>query len=146
MTTTARPRVRVSNLSRKQMTELAHAWGKQVDVDLEDTALRMYWKLGPSHEVVPASLLEWSEMMGDIESRRVGYDEVVTKHGYVKVSTVFLGLDHGFGARGIKELFETMTFGGNADQVLIARYATWEAAERGHKVTVNRLKNGLTPS
>jgi hypothetical protein len=82
---------------------------------------------------------EWSEMLGDIDRRRVGYDEV----GDVKVSTVFLGMNHGFGK--MLELFETMTFGGAHDQVLIARYPTWESAARGHRVTVTRLRAGYHP-
>jgi len=55
--------------------------------------------------------------------------------GDVRVSTVFLGLDHGWGGnmevRRV-ELFETMVFGGGiADATW--RYATWEEAEVGHR-------------
>lgn len=49
----------------------------------------------------------------------------------VRVSTVFLGLDHRFGGNGPPILFETMIFGGPHDQDC-ERYATWEAAEAGH--------------
>lgn len=49
--------------------------------------------------------------------------------GDVRVSTVFLGLDHGWGGR--LELFETMAFVGHED-VGRERYATWAQAEEGH--------------
>ena len=56
--------------------------------------------------------------------------------GDVRVSTVFLGLDHGFGGR--RELFETMVFingsGGDCE-----RYATWDEAEAGHARWVKQV-------
>jgi hypothetical protein len=54
----------------------------------------------------------------------------------VRVSTVFLGLDHNFGG-GPPLLFETMTFidGKGDDEV---RYSTWDEAEAGHADAVRR--------
>lgn len=49
--------------------------------------------------------------------------------GDVRVSTVFLGLDHGWG--DTPALFETMVFI-NGDGGDMERYATWEEAEAGH--------------
>jgi hypothetical protein len=49
----------------------------------------------------------------------------------VRVSTVFLGLDHQFGS-GRPLLFETLVFGGRRDGKM-NRYATWEDAEQGHR-------------
>lgn len=49
----------------------------------------------------------------------------------VQVSTVFLGLDHGYG-EGPPILFETLVFGGPLDQSG-DRYCTWEEAEAGHE-------------
>ena len=57
----------------------------------------------------------------------------------VSISTVFLGLDHGFGD-GPPILFETMVFGGVLDQEQ-DRYATFEQAEKGHKLIVERVKH-----
>lgn len=51
----------------------------------------------------------------------------------VKVSTIFLGLDHGW--NGIVLIFETMIFGGEHDQYQ-DRYGTWEEAERGHEKAI----------
>jgi hypothetical protein len=47
----------------------------------------------------------------------------------VRVSTVFLGIDHGWDGR--RELFETMVFV-NGSSVDCERYATWDEAEEGH--------------
>lgn len=55
----------------------------------------------------------------------------------VRISTVFLGLDHGFG--GPPKLFETMVFGG-WDDGNQWRYGTWKEAEAGHEQAVNRCK------
>lgn len=49
----------------------------------------------------------------------------------IKVSTVFLGLDHNWGDGGEPLLFETMIFGGQHDQFQ-ERYSTWDEAEAGH--------------
>jgi hypothetical protein len=52
--------------------------------------------------------------------------------GDVRVSTVFLGLDHSFASwEGRPILFETMVFVGH-DGVAQERYSTWEEAEAGH--------------
>jgi hypothetical protein len=54
----------------------------------------------------------------------------LTEQGDVRVSTVFLGLDHSFGHRP-PVLFETMAFVGH-ESVAQARYCTWAEAELGH--------------
>lgn len=52
--------------------------------------------------------------------------------GDVRVSTVFLGLDHNFGDLfGLPILFETMAFIGH-DSIAQDRYRTWAEAEAGH--------------
>jgi hypothetical protein len=69
----------------------------------------------------PASLDEWARWYQTAE-RHVAMSE---QEG-VKVSTVFLGLDHSFG-RGEPLLFETMIFGGEHDQWQ-DRCSTWDQA------------------
>lgn len=54
------------------------------------------------------------------------------------VSTVFLGMDHGFG-RGAPVLFETMVFGGPMNDYC-ERYRTWAEAERGHRTVVAQVR------
>ena len=102
-----------------------------------------YYALDDDHRVIPATLREWSALMDDHDARRVAKDVVMVGTQAVTVSTVFLGIDHGWGKT--PELFETMTFGGPYDHLLVARYPTWGAAERGHRVTVTRLSKGYRP-
>jgi hypothetical protein len=65
-------------------------------------------------------LMEWGQWMQTAD-RHVDKTMV----GDVKVSTVFLGLDHRFGDEDRPILFETMIFGGEHDQFQ-ERYDTWE--------------------
>lgn len=68
------------------------------------------------------------------EARRVAADDV----GEVRVSTVFLGMDHShFGA--VPLLYETMIFGGEND-MWQDRYATREEALAGHAEAVKLVK------
>jgi hypothetical protein len=53
-----------------------------------------------------------------------------TNVGPMRVSTVFLGLDHSFGGEH-PILFETMVFDGGEDAYQ-ERYETWDEAEKGH--------------
>lgn len=62
-----------------------------------------------------------------------------TSVGDVRVSTVFLGLDHSFG-EGPKQLFETMVFGGEMNEEQ-TRYQNWSQAEAGHAEMVERVKS-----
>src|SRR6266852_1234578 len=88
------------------------------------------------HEVVPVEdLLEWVRWLETAE-RKVAHDQISPD---VRVSTVFLGLDHSFD-QGPPLLFETMIFGGK-HSYFQERYTTWEQAEEGHKRAV-KLASG----
>ena len=53
------------------------------------------------------------------------------------ISTVFLGMDHGWGLLGENPvLFETMVFSQGEEGKYCRRYTTWAAAEYGHKEIV----------
>lgn len=87
-------------------------------------------------EVVPCSdAMVWGAWF-ETANRRVAE----TMLGRARVSTVFLGLNHGdiFGGRAL--WFETMTFRGEnySRDVYMARYSTWDEAEAGHVVAVQR--------
>ena len=56
---------------------------------------------------------------------------------HILVSTVFLGLDHGFG--GVPMLFETMIFGGKHD-MFQERYTSLQEAEEGHALALELVK------
>jgi hypothetical protein len=71
----------------------------------------------------------WMEWFDKAE-RHVAQDKI----GDVRISTVFLGLDHSFGG-AIPILFETMIFGGEHDQFQ-DRYETREQALKGHQKAV----------
>jgi len=92
-----------------------------------------YYKL-VGKQAVPCELMEWSTMLHTTD-RHVA----VTMVDDVRISTVFLGLDHAF-KEGEPLLFETMVFGGPLDQEM-NRYTTWEEAERGHKVMVKKVED-----
>ncbi|MNF56551.1 hypothetical protein D3C84_380410 [compost metagenome] len=76
---------------------------------------------------VQATLLEWAAFYQTAD-RHVGN----TKIGRIWISTVFLGIDHGYDPRQPPVLFETMVFGGGELHETMIRYATWAEAEAGH--------------
>jgi len=85
---------------------------------------------------IKCDLLEWGQWFEKAE-RTVKKIYI----GKVLISTVFLGLDYSFGFEGewLPILFETMVFGGTLNGEM-ARYPTWEQAEEGHDVMVQRVK------
>lgn len=87
-----------------------------------------YILVGKEHKVV--SLLEWAEFMENGD-RAVAKTQI----GVVSISTVFLGIDHGWG-EGEPVLYETMIFGGDFDSYQ-TRSCTWEEAEEAHKEAVS---------
>lgn len=78
-------------------------------------------------------LMKWAAWY-ETANRCVG-DDTVNK---VRVSTVFLGLDHRFGDVGEPLIFETMTFGAKDDEC--ERCSTWEQAEAQHAAMVEKYK------
>ena len=85
-----------------------------------------WYILDENKKPVPASIYQWSEWS------TVAGNKIVeqTYFGNVKVSTVFLGLDHSFWG-GNPVLFETMIFDGVHDQYQ-ERYETYDDAVKGH--------------
>jgi hypothetical protein len=56
----------------------------------------------------------------------------------VRISTVFLGVDHSHG-RALPLVFETLVFGGALDQEMV-RYTVYDEAEAGHAAMVARVR------
>lgn len=82
-----------------------------------------------NHPIEVEDLHVWASFMqGHEKNRQIAKDELP---GGVRVSTVFLGLDHSFGEVGLPVLWETMIFGGPNDQYQ-ERYTSHEAALEGH--------------
>lgn len=95
----------------------------------------VFFMLDDDKNVVPIEggteqerLMRWAAMLEDDGCRYVAFDEVEG----VQVSTVFLGLDHGYGM-GPPLVFETMIFGGGEGlDMYQVRYSYWDDAVRGH--------------
>jgi hypothetical protein len=90
----------------------------------------IYGRVDENKNVVPAE-------PGTTSNDRIA----IYYHGDMFVSTVFLGVNHGFDEEDL--WFETMVFQkDNWEELYCERYATWDAAERGHQDVVNRLVSG----
>lgn len=86
------------------------------------------------HAPVPVDdVLVWGRWFESAD-RRVA----ATESAGVRVSTVFIGLDHNFFGQGPPLLFETMIFGSDHPDLdaYQRRYSTWEEAEIGHLAAV----------
>jgi len=93
----------------------------------------------------PMDLMTWATTFekGD---RHVGNTVIMSQHGApegVRVSTVWLGLDHSDG-EGPPLIFETMVFGGEHDDYT-ERYSTETQAKKGHARIVKAIKAGKAP-
>ena len=102
------------------------------------------------HKPIPCDdSMEWVRWMQK-GNRIVKQETLMTKENKgcvvreVKISTVFLGMDHNYLHQGSPLLFETMTFGGiENDQSICLRCSTWEEAEAQHeKVKLYLLGKG----
>lgn len=96
-----------------------------------------YYILVDREPVATEDMSSWAAGMS-IDRRRVALTEL---GGGVEVSTVFLGIDHGF-RPGPPVLFESMVFGLDDGEQDCWRYATWAAAEAGHEQIVAALHAG----
>jgi hypothetical protein len=102
----------------------------------------------------PISIRRWGELRergldpdghyGPNSYVRVGEDTV----GEAKISTVWLGMDHGFNFGDPDNyrpvIFETMIFGGEFDEHMM-RYCTEAEAVKGHAEAVTDLTAGMRP-
>ena len=85
-------------------------------------------------------VLTWGKWFGNMDNRRIGEDHI----DHVRISTVFLGLDHNMRGVGDPVLFETMIFGGPLDNEQW-RYCSYAEAERGHQEAVTAAKIAILP-
>ena len=99
------------------------------------------------HPVLEPDLLKWAEWL-ETADRTVALDRFIGDAGAadVRVSTVFLGLDHSFplspGPSYAPILFETMVFGGEHDGYQ-ERYGTRDEALEGHRAVVDMVRAAL---
>lgn len=97
-----------------------------------------YYKLNEDHSVTECTLEEWVEFFKIRSQRQVARTEL---DDGVNISTVFLGIDHGWGGRVL--LFETMVFGLPGEAEIQERYATWDEAMLGHNTMVKQVSARL---
>ena len=96
---------------------------------------------------LPITAEEWGKLRHDEDGGLSAYariGETNIADGLVWVSTVWLGIDHGFGRTSAPLIFETMIFGGRYDECQW-RYATRAEAEAGHERVVEALRAGEAP-
>jgi hypothetical protein len=99
----------------------------------------MSWYILEGDQTRQVSMAESAQWL---ETHRAEKRIDLTEVGDVEVSTVFLGLDHGWDD-GPPVLFETMTFGGGQDtNEWQWRYTTRAAAQAGHDAIVAALRAG----
>lgn len=95
------------------------------------------------HPVPESDLLKWSAWLGGgDDKRRVALNMIPgtwRNPDGIRVSTVFLGLDHNFIGDGPPILWETMIFGGRRDGYQ-RRYSSLYAAIEGHKEALRLAK------
>lgn len=99
----------------------------------------VFYKL-ENRQVVPSDLYAWAASREDPK----GYRVAETYIDDVRVSTVFLGVDHSFDG-GPPLLFETMVFGGPLDEEQ-ERCSTWAQAEAMHAAMCDRVRASFTTS
>ncbi len=100
------------------------------------TFRRDKWILDGHTPVVCNDLIQWGKWMQSDK----GIVKQDTLPNDVRVSTVFLGLDHNYDDEGPPLLFETMVFGGGIHDQSMRRYSTWEEAEAGHSEMLEFVK------
>ena len=86
-----------------------------------------------NRKTIPATFQEWLDWC--VEENNAGRDYkrvALNEKDGVRVSTVFLGLNHALHANEPPLIFETMIFGGEHDQEQ-DRCSTWDEAEQMHK-------------
>lgn len=86
--------------------------------------------------VIENDLLKWAKWFEESIDQRI---VAKTYIGDVRISTVFMGLDHAFG-EGKPMWFETMIFGDKTFEDYQERYSTWEEAEVGHAIAVEGVR------
>jgi hypothetical protein len=99
---------------------------------MDNPLTRPEYRILVDGELVPATLIEWGRWFEHDENRIIAR----MSQGNIMISTVCLGVNHGFGKRPL--WFETMVFR-NGDSSEMERYETLEEAMRGHERMVAQV-------
>lgn len=102
-----------------------------------------YWKL-EGKTPVPTDWDGYVDTFRVKEGKRITHIGDETING-VRISTVFLPINHQLDPQASPLLFETMIFDsdGNVIYDYQERYSTWDEAEAGHKKAVELVKERL---
>jgi hypothetical protein len=101
----------------------------------------------------PMELMEWAVKFEDADYRRVAEDVVRIGRRQARVSTIWLGLDHGGiilsadgkeWVSGPRQIFET-AISARGGMEVVRRYATISEALAGHYEIVKNPKAGVKP-
>lgn len=89
--------------------------------------------------ILCVDMFKWHLFFKRIENRRVRQTFI----NNIRISTIFLGINHNFRLDGIPILFETMAFK-NHKEIDCRRCSTWRQALKQHWDMVARMKNDNT--
>jgi len=92
--------------------------------------------------VEETDLFTWGRWLEtNCDQRRVGHTLFLNEAGeQVRISTVFLGLDHNYGGGGPPILWETMVFGGPHNGCMSRCAGSREQAEAMHAAMVEKVR------
>lgn len=97
-----------------------------------------HYIMDADNNVIEVDLLTWARWLEESNHRVVAYTQITSQ---VRVSTVFIGIDHRFPGfpPGPPILYETLIFGGqlNGDG---SRYCSHDDALTGHKMFVKKAR------
>jgi len=95
----------------------------------------MWYILDKENKPVKSTIIQYGEWIEANPERKAVKQEYV---GDIRVSTVFLGLDHAWPKGNTPVLWETMIFGGEHDQYM-DRYTSYEDALEGHQIALTLI-------
>ena len=95
----------------------------------------MWYILDDNNNPIQKNVEEASKWIEDNPRKKIVKQENI---GEIRISTVFLGLDHSFNEK-TPVLWETMVFGGEHDGFQ-ERYSSYEEAVKGHKEALMLVK------
>jgi hypothetical protein len=127
----------------EQLREGLANWRRPTDKELWEDISPYGDSLGPRYfdrRGNGISMGTWAELMRDWDYKAIEQTQFRYWEQSWKVSTVWLGLDHGMGFGAPPLIFETMVFGGSLDGTQ-ERYASEEHARVGHHLIVQAAQD-----
>ena len=102
--------------------------------------MRQFYILDDDHRplAVP-DLFIWADWMKNHDTERIVQQDTIDHDPVIRVSTVFLGLDHNYWNDGPPVLWETMVFGGPMNGEM-ERYSSKADAVIGHQAMLTTVR------